>query len=462
MTDEDIPSCSKGPPSLTFIKRNGGTVLLRSGHQYSLKETYKNGTIAWECINRKKQKCCGKITLNGKNYIVGEKQHTCLPDFAKNELDNNLNKCKIELSSAEFPTVSSVYNASVAKFKDAGLDLIKKIPPLKSIKNTLYRSRNVSVQMEKIAFKDLAEVKVPEKFLDFLLADYSYEGKRILVFASKKNRVIMSQGKDFMGDGTFKSCPIPFMQLYTLHCDIGSTTQATHIIPVAYALLSDKSTETYEILFCLIKSQIPQWEPITFKTDFEMAAINAIISVFPSVIRKGCYFHYTQAVWKKGTDLKLTKNKRTRRQVALCAVLPHLPQNQIFNGWWYIAAQSPDDGKSKLFRKYMLSQWLRDEFIPIWCVFGERHRTTNMLEAWHKKLNKTIKKKQPNIIELLNTLLSDASYYEVISKQVENLSASQQCNRLQESLLWDDFIIEKTKEFLNGQMTVGHFLESLR
>lgn len=68
--DEEIPSCSTGLPSLTFIKRNGGTVLLRTGHQYILKEKYKNGMAAWECINRRKQKCGGKVTLKVSIIVI--------------------------------------------------------------------------------------------------------------------------------------------------------------------------------------------------------------------------------------------------------------------------------------------------------------------------------------------------------------------------------------------------------
>ena len=55
-------------PSPTYIKRGGGTILLHAGYQYSLKEKYKNETVAWECVHRKKTKCCGKITLKVSNY----------------------------------------------------------------------------------------------------------------------------------------------------------------------------------------------------------------------------------------------------------------------------------------------------------------------------------------------------------------------------------------------------------
>ena len=131
----------------------------------------------------------------------------------------------------------------------------------------------------------------------------------------------------------------------------------------------DLKKETYEILFRMIKSQITDWSPQSFTTDFEDAAMPTIISVFPEIRLHGCYYYFNNAVWRKDRELGLTKNKIVRRQVALSAVLPLLPEDRIFEGWFYIANKSPDDSQSRKFRKYMLSQWLRPNFIKVWCSF---------------------------------------------------------------------------------------------
>ena len=36
-----------------------------------------------------------------------------------------------------------------------------------------------------------------------------------------------------------------------------------------------------------------------FQVDFEMAAMNAIHHLFPNSAVKGCFFHYTQCIWRK-------------------------------------------------------------------------------------------------------------------------------------------------------------------
>ncbi|XP_067667517.1 uncharacterized protein [Haliotis asinina] len=41
------------------------------------------------------------------------------------------------------------------------------------------------------------------------------------------------------------------------------------------------------------------WGSDVIQTDFEIAAINAIETVFPNCNIRGCYFHFTQALWRK-------------------------------------------------------------------------------------------------------------------------------------------------------------------
>ncbi|KAH9645023.1 hypothetical protein HF086_003353 [Spodoptera exigua] len=215
------------------------------------------------------------------------------------------------------------------------------------------------------------------------------------VAGNRNSKEIICQVEDFYADGTFKSCSPPFDQLYTIHGDIGSTANHTNLMPLVYALMSNRTTESYKILFMLIKAEIPKWSPKRIKTDYERAAMKAIVDVFPCVELKGCYFHFNKAIWAKGRELSLTNTKdiKKRRLVALSAVLPLLPKTEVMNGWAYIMRHENDDSAVKKFKAYMEKQWLKDKFIPIWNAFGEKHRTTNSLESWHHKLNCTVGKK---------------------------------------------------------------------
>lgn len=72
--------------------------------------------------------------------------------------------------------------------------------------------------------------------------------------------------------------------------------------------MSHKDQKSYEILFNMIRSQIPEWKPKTYKFHNEIAAMSAIKKVFPEVTVKGCYFHFNNAVWMKGISLGLSQS----------------------------------------------------------------------------------------------------------------------------------------------------------
>lgn len=99
-------------------------------------------------------------------------------------------------------------------------------------------------------------------------------------------------------DGTFKSCPKPFTQIYTIHCYI-----LGKMFPVIFGLLPDKSAATYVRFLDLVKTVAANhqqnFQPGTFQIDFETGMLAAIRELFPTSRIRGCYFHYTQCIWRK-------------------------------------------------------------------------------------------------------------------------------------------------------------------
>ena len=75
------------------------------------------------------------------------------------------------------------------------------------------------------------------KSFDVIIRD---EPNKILVITSEDNLLHLSACENILGDGTFKSCPIFFEQLYTLH-----GYKDGIYIPSVFALLPDKKKPTY-------------------------------------------------------------------------------------------------------------------------------------------------------------------------------------------------------------------------
>lgn len=135
--------------------------------------------------------------------------------------------------------------------------------------------------------------------------------------------------------------------------------------------MSHRNTEAYVILFSIIKSQLPNWNPIIFKVDYEKAAMRAIATVFPSIAVKGCYYHYNKAIFKKGRELHITNTQdpKKKRMVSLSTVLPLLPQEEIMNGWAYIISRYDDNPKiCELYEKAMAP---RRFFKSLVCFWGD-------------------------------------------------------------------------------------------
>lgn len=180
---------------------------------------------------------------------------TCLPNKNDNALGTII--CtSIETAALNIEeTVSTCYKKTIASMKDKGLNLISNIPTFNEYRCVVYRRRKKLAKVEKSVYADLEKVQVPPAFEDFLLGDYN-DGKnnRILLFSSKEARELLKDRKIFLGDGTFKSCPKPFKQLYVLFGDQGSSDEENNVVPVVYALMPNKLKKSYYIMFEIIKS----------------------------------------------------------------------------------------------------------------------------------------------------------------------------------------------------------------
>ena len=84
--------------------------------------------------------------------------------------------------------------------------------------------------------------------LDFLVRDSTMGNERILIFTTSANVNCLAQSYFWIMDGTFKTVPNIFRQLYTIHGYVGGS-ENSRIMPLVYVLMSSKSEECYQRLF---------------------------------------------------------------------------------------------------------------------------------------------------------------------------------------------------------------------
>lgn len=294
---------------------------------------------------------------------------------------------------------------------------------------------------------------MPKKYLNSLLADY-YDGRtRIILFATKKSKAELAQVRHFYCDGTFKCAPKPFLQIYSFHGKIDSVVK-----PLAYALLPDKKKTTYLILFRLLKSTVPDIDIKMFTSDFEEAAVRAIQIVFPEVEVKGCYFHFKQALKKKGKTLGLQKGRILRKHVALCTILPHLPPEALDDAWLYIMSESPQHEQVTKFNDYMTKQWIDHKlWRNKWCCYGMTQKTNNYCESHYATLSKAINK---------NTPVSLPRLFEFFQNSCDNLGdikKKMSKSKCQQDAMQNNQVINGIiEEYKTKQISIGHCMEKLR
>lgn len=256
-----------------------------------------------------------------------------------------------------------------------------------------------------------------ETFLQFDTG--TQDPKRILIFYSLQNFDIFKKSRIWLADGTFKSVPHEFYQLYTIHIDfIGAT------LPIIYILMKDKAEETYLRAFQLIlKNNKFLVEYIIM--DYEMAPKNALQLLFKNVTFFGCNFHFSQIIWRKIQAFDLVSQYLNdsifNEFIRSLLSLSFIPKNDILKIYEQIIYKY-NDFNSENIKKFV--EYFKKNFIGVyekyhlleepkyqyefWSnyekVIHEIPRTINSLEAWHRGLNQKVVVPHSNLTKFLSIL----------------------------------------------------------
>lgn len=150
---------------------------------------------------------------------------------------------------------------------------------------------------------------------------------------------------------TFRTAPRPYYQLVTIHALLRGV-----VIPVCFCLLSGKTVGHYRKLLSHVSRKVRRitrrvWNPQTIICDFELSLITAIQTELPVSRVRGCYFHYTQSLWRKVSSLGLVTAYRngSRRggqfrkiiqKVMAIDFLPSLLISRTFQVCWHVSIGS--------------------------------------------------------------------------------------------------------------------------
>lgn len=123
---------------------------------------------------------------------------------------------------------------------------------------------------------------------EFLLVNDSEN--HIVIFSTPQNLRFLCSCETILVEGTFKSAPTLFTQIFVIH-----GLQNDTYVPLVFSLLPDKTVESYAAVFRHIVHEANKLElffaPARIYADFEESIHTAIYEVLVFSVVKGCRFH---------------------------------------------------------------------------------------------------------------------------------------------------------------------------
>uniref|UniRef100_A0A0L8HQ62 FLYWCH-type domain-containing protein n=1 Tax=Octopus bimaculoides TaxID=37653 RepID=A0A0L8HQ62_OCTBM len=266
--------------------------------------------IYWKCSKFALYcKCCA-ITNDGEAVKVSN-EHNHSGDSVNIKVHIYMNRVKQEAKE----TCDSPHYIISSAALQLSENIVQALPAISSIKKTIHNVRQKErsglanpIHRREIVFTD--EQTKTNKGKQFLLYDSGPGHDRMLIFTTQNNLRILASSEHLQVDGTFKTVPQLFEQLYTVHA-----IKNDFIIPIVYALLPDKTADTYRKLFAKITSSVLNLQVTTIMLDFKLATITAV-KEFNTALHYGCLFHLGQCLYQKICESGLKVNYDTDSEFA--------------------------------------------------------------------------------------------------------------------------------------------------
>ncbi|XP_008547926.3 uncharacterized protein LOC103571517 [Microplitis demolitor] len=293
-----------------------------------------------------------------------------------------------------------------------------------------------------VNFASRADLVVPEDLKHthggelFLMHDSGGDKKRFLIFTTQRNLIYLSTCEQWLADGTFRSVPGIFLQLYSIH---GLKNGKT--LPLIYILAPNKTQRLYESVLEIIRAALPNYKPVRMMIDFEDAFMIAFKIKYSGVLLSGCFYHFSQCVWRHIQSCGLQKLYNTDITFAvnlrLLTALAFVPTADVVKCYELIVAtdfyETHEDELDE-FLLYFQGNWIgkprhnkkkrenpRFE-ISVWncynAVVNDWLRTNNPTEGWHNRLNRGVSVHDATVGVFFNALRDEQVHTELCMTQI--------------------------------------------
>lgn len=400
------------------VKSNkGNDKLCVDGYDYHYHSKIKTAEFRWSCAQRKSLMCKSVVittkTDDGHAIKRAPTEHNHDPK-AHCVAVSTANKKVKDVSSSSSLEPSQIIREAIV---DCQPDQRVYLPSKRAQKIKIIRNRKTT---DTVAEPDnLEDVCIPEelKYLEgelFVLSEWNYNGEKNIIMGTTNSLKELGKSQCWVMDGTFYVVPKLFRQLFTIQGFIDGQS-----VPLIFCLMSKKSKQAYNEffhqLFHLALDQNINLNPQRIITDFEQTISSVAQQFFPDALYKGCLFHFGQIIWRQVQKEKLAQkygnNEMFSISIRMLKSLSFVPPENVLEYY----NELNDSNNDKDFKK--ICAWFKQNYIRstrksgapkyspnFWCVSDGFHdnfpRTSNSIEAWHRRLKIIVAKKNAACMKL--------------------------------------------------------------
>ena len=217
--------------SFTKSKRRGGQNLIVENFLFKKNKTTPN-SVYFKCVITT---CTSTLSMNGNLTAIQNRPTPHNHDSQKEKIEEEKFRRKVLESVSRSPAtpIRQSYNENLQE-----MDQNFSPPQYDKIRRGLNYKRS---QCMPPLPKNLQEILMPEtRRLTKNNQNFSlHQEEGILIFATKQGLEFLVRSKNVLSDGTFKTAPAPFSQIYTIFGTAGSNDEWK--IPVVWALLGSRN-----------------------------------------------------------------------------------------------------------------------------------------------------------------------------------------------------------------------------
>ena len=426
-----------------IIKTNKGKVKIAVDNFLYYRSKDLAAGIRWECCRRQHDRCKAAVKTNfnmTNPVLLGDHTHNSHPS------EIEIAKCRQEMkerakNSREKP--KQIVASAIARLDEDARSIIGSVDTLRRDIQRHQRSARPTdpTSLSSLVIPEDFKVTNDEDPRQFLIHD-SGNGvrQRLVIFATESSLRVLASASTWFMDGNFSMAPVIFSQIYVIRVPFSESA-----ITCVYSFLPGKGQVVYEELFRAVMTKCENLgfnlNPTIIITDFEMAVMQACRTVFGAQIQNhGCFFHLTQATWRKVTSLGLIEIYKQREDIKLfCGMmdgLAFLPPADIPVGMEFLKGNVPEELEELLtyFDTTYVSGTAREIQPPavhphlplppvvtirtpplfpppVWNVreitLNDGHRTNNICEAWNIGYQNLVGHKHPSLWSSIEAIKMD-------------------------------------------------------